>query len=236
MYKWKLLLIGGILVVLSILVWFLLANPGNSENGPTMIKGELIALPLPTLDGGMSVEKALVERRSRRTYSDDPLTLDELSQLLWAAQGVTDPRGYRTSPSAGALYPLEVYLLVGKVHDLPAGIYKYGPQVHGLVRLLEGDRRLALYEVALKQEAINEAAAVIILAAVYERTTKKYGQRGERYVHMEVGSVAQNVYLQAEALGVGTVFIGAFYDEEVKELLDMPAEEQPLGIMPLGNP
>lgn len=236
MYKRRFLLIGSVLVVLSILVWFLLARPEIDESGSPMAGGEVIALPAPALAGDLSVEEALAKRRSRRSYSGEPLTLAEVSQLLWAAQGITDPGGHRTAPSAGALYPLEVYLLAGEVRGLPAGVYKYRPPSHDLVRLLEGDQRRALYAAALQQEAIGEAAAVIVFAAVYERTTQKYGQRGERYVHMEIGSAAQNVYLQAEALGIGAVFIGAFYDEEVKTALGMPAEEQPLGVMPLGKP
>lgn len=194
-----------------------------------------IQLPEPHIDGSTSIEKALQGRRSRRTYKDEALTLVEISQLLWAAQGLTSPAGQRTAPSAGALYPLEVYLIVGEVEGLQAGVYKYIPGDHALASVLEGDRRLELSRAALGQEALQEAPAVMILAAVYERTTVKYGERGKRYVHMEVGSAAQNVYLQAESLNLGTVFIGAFLDDQVKAIVSMQPAEQPLGLMPIGR-
>jgi SagB-type dehydrogenase family enzyme len=194
-----------------------------------------IQLPEPRVDGSTSIEKALQGRRSRRAYKDEPLTLDEVSQLLWAAQGLTYSTGQRTAPSAGALYPLELYLLVGKVEGLKAGVYKYIPKDHALVGILEGDRRLELSRAALNQEAVQEAPAVMLIAAVYERTTMKYGERGERYVHMEVGSAAQNVYLQAESLNLGTVFIGAFLDNQVKAIVSLRSEEQPLCLMPIGK-
>jgi len=236
MHKRTIFLIAIALVVLVILGWLLLARPGVGDSGPLPACGEAIELPDPAFDSDMSVEKALLERRSLRAYSGQPLTLAETSQLLWAAQGITHPNGYRTAPSAGALYPLEVYLLAGDVQGLPIGIYKYRPQGHELVMVLEGDVRQALYEAGLQQQAIRDGAAVIVFAAVYERTAQKYGQRAERYVHMEVGAACQNVYLQAGTLGLGTVFIGAFYDEEVKTTLSMPGEEEPLGIMPIGRP
>jgi len=169
-----------------------------------------IELPSPMLDSQTSVEEALSKRRSVREYRDAPLALNEVAQLLWSAQGITSPEGMRTAPSAGALYPLEVYLLAGNVDGLAAGVYHYHPHEHALSKVVEGDRRAALSEAALGQEAIRDGAVVIVIAGVFERTTRKYGERGIQYVHMEVGSVAQNIYLQAESLGLGTVFIGAF--------------------------
>lgn len=196
---------------------------------------ETIKLPTPSHDGEVSLETALMERRSVRDYTDEPLTLAEISQLLWAAQGITHPSGYRTAPSAGALYPLEIYLVSGNVTDLPSGVYRFTPQGHELVKISEGDRRSELCQAALNQKSVEQAAAVIVIAAVYERTTVKYSDRGIRYVHMEVGSAAQNVYLQAVSLDLGTVFIGAFYDEDVKTVVGLPDDQQPLGIMPLGR-
>lgn len=208
----------------------------DPEPTPTgVLTREAIKLPEPVQQGKTAVERALFERRSIRDYSGDSLTLPEISQLLWAAQGITHPNGYRTAPSAGALYPLEVYLLVGNVDDLPQGVYWYQPHGHELLRVLRGENRQALYEVALKQEAVRDAAAVIVLSAVYERTTQKYSQRGFRYVHMEIGCASQNVYLQALSLGLATVFIGAFYDDEVRNVLGMVEEEVPLGLMPVGR-
>ena len=194
----------------------------------------IIALPAPELNGSTSIEQALLERRSVREYRNEPLSLPEIGQLLWAAQGITSPSGKRTAPSAGALYPLELYLVAGDVEDLRAGVYKYIPHDHVLKEITPGDKRIELTNAALKQESIQKAPAVIVLSAVYERTRVKYGDRGDRYVHMEIGFAAQNIYLQAEALELGTVFIGAFYDESVKKILGMQDDEGPLGIMPLG--
>ena len=186
-------------------------------------------------NGETSVEQALLERRSVRSYTGEPLTLAEISQLLWAAQGITNDRGGRTAPSAGALYPLEIYLLAGDVTDLPAGIYHFIPNEHSLKLVVEGDRRQALYEAALSQGSVKDAAAVIVITAIYERTTGKYGERGIQYVHMEVGTVAQNIYLQAVSLDLGTVFIGAFHDGQVRNVLLLAEDEVPLGIMPVGR-
>jgi SagB-type dehydrogenase family enzyme len=196
---------------------------------------ETIKLPVPSHDSETSLETALMERRSIRDYTDEPLTLAEISQLLWAAQGITHPNGYRTAPSAGALYPLEIYLVSGNVTGLPSGVYRFIPKGHELVKISEGDRRSELCQAALNQKSVEQAVAVIVIAAVYERTMVKYGDRGIQYVHMEVGSAAQNVYLQAASLDLGTVFIGAFYDEDVKAVVGLPDDEQPLGIMPVGR-
>ena len=161
--------------------------------------------------------------------------LAELSQLMWAAQGMTDPRGLRTAPSAGALYPLELYVVAGNVTGLPPGIYKYRRERHELLSLAKGDRRNDLCNAALGQSSIRRAAVVIVLSGVYGRTTVKYGERGIRYVHMEAGHAAQNVYLQAVPLQLGTVVIGAFHDEEVKRMMMMTDKEKPLYIIPLGR-
>jgi len=194
-----------------------------------------IKLPKPSHSSRISVETALQQRRSIREYLAVPLTLTEVSQLLWAAQGITSENRYRTAPSAGALYPLEVYLVVGHVTDLPKGVYKYRPHTHELVEIAEGDLRSELASTAFEQSQVKDGAIVLVFAAVYERTTAKYGRRGVQYVHMEVGHVAQNVYLQAMSLELGTVFIGAFYDDSVKDLLKMSHAERPLGIMPIGR-
>lgn len=195
---------------------------------------ETISLPPPSYKSAKSVEEALYQRRSIREYKDAPLTLLQVSQLLWAAQGVTHPNGYRTAPSAGALYPLEVYLLAGDVVELPSGIYKYLPQEHALILTNPGDHRRAVFNAAMDQEMILDAPASIVISAVYERTTIKYRSRGTQYVHMEVGCAAQNIYLQAESLELGTVFIGAFHDDEIKAALNLRGQEQPLAILPVG--
>ena len=195
----------------------------------------IIELPEPRCDSGVSIEQSLLGRRSIRSYTGEPLTLQEISQLLWAAQGVTDPRGFRTAPSAGALYPLELYVVAGDVHNLTSGVYRYEPDEHQLVRIVDGDRRAELADAALAQSCVEEGAIAFVFTAVYERTTVKYGDRGIRYVHMEVGHAAENLCLQATAMDLGAVTIGAFYDEEVAELLNLPEDEQPLYIIPVGR-
>jgi len=196
---------------------------------------ELVKLPAPKYDGPTSVEAALRARRSVRDYQNLPLTLAEVSQLLWAAQGITSPRGYRTAPSAGALYPLEVYLEVGKVKELSSGIYKYELFKHELAKYLAGDKRTALANAALKQSCVKNGTVNIIFSAMYERITGKYGERGIRYVYMEAGHAAQNVCLQAVSLGLGAVVVGAFRDIEVQKVVNMPAQEHPLYIIPVGK-
>jgi SagB-type dehydrogenase family enzyme len=198
-------------------------------------KSETIRLPEPVKDSDTSIEEALSKRRSTRSYKDKPLTLAEISQLLWAAQGITSQRDLRTAPSAGALYPLEIYVVAGNVTDLHDGVYNYSPYKHELVRVVEGDKRTELCNAALGQTSVKNAAAVIVISAVYERTTVKYGDRGIKYVHMESGHAAQNVFLQAVPLNLGAVVIGAFYDDAVKEVLKMSESEQPLYIMPVGR-
>jgi SagB-type dehydrogenase family enzyme len=195
-----------------------------------------IKLPDPHADGRISVETALQRRRSVRECKPDALALGEVSQLLWAVQGITDSEGKRTAPSAGALYPLEVFLLAGKAGDLRAGLYRYRPREHDLVCVEEGDKRAKLAAAALDQDWLTAAPITIVIAAVYERTARKYRQRAERYVHMEVGHAAQNVHLQAVALDLGTVVVGAFDDAKVKHVLSLAEEEQPLCLMPVGKP
>jgi SagB-type dehydrogenase family enzyme len=205
---------------------------GKTASAAVKEAGEL---PRPRLSGPWSVEGALAKRRSAREYTGEALTRAKLAQLLWAAQGITDAEGLRTAPSAGALYPLEVYVAVGAVEDLPSGIYRYEPGRHVLAFVAEGDKRAELAAAALGQECVQEGAAVIALAAVYRRTTGKYGERGIRYVHMEVGHAAQNVYLQAIALGLGMVVVGAFDDRDVKRVMNMGAKEEPVCLMPVGR-
>jgi SagB-type dehydrogenase family enzyme len=195
--------------------------------------GEKMKLPKPRSSGPTSVEEALLRRRSVREYGKDSLTLEEISQLLWAAQGVTEKQGGRTAPSAGALYPLEIYLLAGEVEGLKTGLYHYRPADHSVLLKTPEDLRRQITEASLNQDQILKAPATLIVAAVFRRTTQKYGERGVRYVLQEVGSVCQNVHLQAESLNLGTVWIGAFDDLKVREALGIA--EEPLAIMPVGR-
>ena len=219
----------------AVSVFVLLLPTANGESDPN--GGPTMKLPKPELEGTVSVEEALQGRRSVRRYKDDPLTLAEVSQLLWAAQGITDEaRGYRTAPSAGALYPLEVTLVVGTVTGLDPGVYKYDPREHELEKLDDGDKRAALADAALGQGSVRTGAVDIVFTAIYERVTGKYRERGVRYTHMEAGHAAQNVYLQAESLGLGTVVIGAFDDDAVAKVVGTTDDrERPLYIMPVGR-
>ncbi len=211
----------------------------EQEEAKIMENGSLIYLPLPVFKGNISLEEAILYRRSIREYLDKPLTLRQLSQLLWAAQGITETHwGFRASPSAGATYPLEVYVVVGEngVEGLNAGVYRYRPHSHSLVLVRSGDIRMKLYEACLNQEWVRDAPVVLVIAAEYERTTRIYGERGIRYVHMEVGHVGQNIYLEATALGLGTVAVGAFYDDDVRVIIGAPENHHPLYVMPIGVP
>jgi SagB-type dehydrogenase family enzyme len=207
---------------------------GKTE-GELRPEKEIMQLPQPRFCSSHSVEGALLSRRSVREYRDEPLTLAEISQLLWAAQGVTAQRGLRTAPSAGALYPLELYLVAGKVADLPPGTYHYCPQSHTLALVLAGDRRRKLSAAAFYESAIKKAPASLVFSAVAARTTGKYGKRGVRYVYMDHGHAAQNVHLQAVAIGLGTFVIGGFDDDALRQVMSLIPEEEALSIMPVGK-
>lgn len=190
---------------------------------------QVIALPTPRLKGAMSLEETLAQRRSVREYANEDLSPAEISQLLWAAQGITHPAGLRTAPSAGALYPLEVYSV------LRDGVYHYEPATHQLRARARGDLRQPLFVACLEQESVKVAPVNIVIAVVYERLAVKYGNRAPRYAHIEVGHAAQNVLLQAVALNLGAVPIGAFYDDQVKRALNLPADHEPLYVIPVGR-
>ncbi len=190
---------------------------------------ETSALPRPPRDGAVSLERVLSTRRSHREFTTEPLNELEISQLLWAAQGVTADWGGRTAPSAGALYPLELYLLT------PDAFRRYRPQGHLVELLAESDLRGQLAAAALPQAAIRHAPFALVITAVYARTVSKYGSRGRRYVQLEAGHAAQNVLLQAVALGLAAVSIGAFDDQHVAEALRLPGDHAPLYIVAVGH-
>jgi SagB-type dehydrogenase family enzyme len=205
-----------------------LSNPKKGE-------AEVVRLPRPRFEGGPPLERVLRERRSVRDFGGAPLTPAEISQVLWAAQGITSRDGGRTAPSAGALYPLEIYLVAGNVTSLPPGVYKYRPDAHDLVKRREGDMRKALASAALDQSCVESGAVVLVFTAVYERVTGTYGRRGVRYTEMEAGHAAQNVHLQAVALGLGTVAVGAFDENAVTSILLAEKNERALYIIPVGR-
>jgi SagB-type dehydrogenase family enzyme len=181
-----------------------------------------------------SIEKLIKKRRSVRRYTDRELSESVISRIVWAAQGISSKDGLRTSPSAGALFPLDVHVVAGEGSGLEPGTYRYIPDEDVLVQEIEGDMREKLSIAALSQPMIKNAFVSIVISAVYPRITSKYGKRGIRYAHMEAGHAAQNVYLLGTELGIGTCAVGAFDDEEVKKILKLPANEDPLYILPLG--
>jgi SagB-type dehydrogenase family enzyme len=197
---------------------------------------ERIALPPPDRTGSVALEALLDRRRSEREFAERPLELSRLAQVLWAGLGRNRPAGGRTVPSAGALYPLDLYAVAGDVRDLAPGVYRYDPASHTLLPMGPEDRRRELAGAALGQTWIADAPVTLVVAAVYARSTGKYGDRGVRYARIEVGLVAQNVYLQAAALDLGTTFVGAFHDDAVREVLGLPDDVAPLALLPVGTP
>ncbi|MFW6010923.1 MAG: SagB/ThcOx family dehydrogenase [Desulfosalsimonas sp.] len=196
---------------------------------------KIISLPEPEHDSSTSLEQALLKRRSQRSYAQAPLCLDEVSQLLWATQGVTSRQGFRTAPSAGALYPLEIFVAAGSVEGLDPGIYRYMPESHKLRAEISGDKREEIYAAGLRQPPIREAPAVFVVTAVFERTMQKYGGRGERYAMMEAGHAAQNLCLQTVDLDLAAVPIGAFDDSGVARVLGLDKKTTPLYLLPVGK-
>ena len=219
-------------ILLLILAVLMASFAAAAAGDPGSARG--VSLPAPPTAGAMSLEEALARRRAVREFAAGALTLAEASRLAWAAQGITAPER-RTAPSAGATYPLEVYLVAGDVKNLTAGVYRYRPDQHRLEFVADGDIRQPLAAAAVDQRWVSRAAMVVVIAAVFERTTARYGKRGERYVHMEAGHAAQNMLLQAAALGLGATPVGAFNDAEVSRLLHLPAGETPLYIIPVGR-
>lgn len=190
----------------------------------------MIDLPEPKTDGETSVEEAIAARRSVRSFAAQQLTMGEIGQLAWSAQGITEPRRhFRAAPSAGATYPLELYVVT------PEALLHYQPDEHKMRRVREGDLRRELAQAALGQGSVSGAAADFVVAAVYERTAQRYGTRAERYVHIEVGHAAENLHLQAVALGLASVPIGAFDDDTVAQVLGLPEDQKPLYIIPVGH-
>lgn len=232
--SWGKLLIGAILVTLSF------SSQGCSEEQRPKQQNRQathpIRLVMPTVESRNSLESVLKKRRSLRSYGSQMPDLKEVSQILWATQGISNHQlQFRTAPSAGALYPLEVYLVAGRVASLATGLYHYDPTSHSLKQLSSVDCREDLSKAAVDQEFVKNAPAVIILCAVFDRTTKRYGDRGLKYVYMEAGHAGQNLCLQVESLGMGAVPVGAFDDERVIQLLSLSHDETPVCIFPFGK-
>ncbi len=233
------------LLVVSYVVWIAIRSDVSLQRDHVIVDSSIITLPLPRKLSNMSVEEAILLRRSIREYTSDPVKLEHLAMILWAAYGVTDPVwGFRASPSAGATYPLEVYVVIGewgvlveKEGYLTPGVYKYDVHRHLLLLVKSGDVRGELADAALGQEWVRNTPVSLVVCAVFERTTQRYGERGRvRYVPMEAGHLGQNVYLMSTALGYGSVVIGAFIDDRVQSIIGVRQDEIPLYIIPIGVP
>ncbi len=215
---------------LAMLLIGIMLYPGQPE------ARTLVNLPAPAPSGTVSVEQALKSRRTIRRYANKPLTPNQLSQLLWAAYGITDSRGLRSAPSAGALYPLDIYVVVGdrQVSGLAAGVYHYLPEKQALESGPSGDLRTAVARASLHQSWMADAPVMLVITGEYRRCQVKYGERGVRYTHMESGHAGQNIFLQAEALGLGAGIVGAFENAAITRALELPPAHDPLLIMPVG--
>ncbi len=228
----KLLVISATLGVFALLSGSLIANAADNE----------IQLPAPQYQGKVSVEAAIFKKKTVRNFSNKPLTPNEVSQILWAANGII-PRDAvtgatsRVTSSAGGLYPLEVFLVCGDntVEGVPAGVYQYIPQKNSLKAIAKGDKRIAMATAAHMQGFLAQAPATVVIGAEFARTTFKYGGRGVQYAIMEAGSSNQNIYLQAEGLGLRVAGVGAFKDEEVAKVLQLPQSVKPLMLVGTGK-
>ncbi|MCD4848954.1 MAG: SagB/ThcOx family dehydrogenase [Candidatus Aegiribacteria sp.] len=196
----------------------------------------VILLPEPAPDSGISIEEAIESRRSIRTFASESISLTELARMLHSAQGITSDYGFRAAPSAGATFPLSVFVIAENVDSLEAGIYMYEPSDESLTAVRMGYFLDELSDAALGQTCVKDVPAVIVITAECSITTSVYGNRGRIYVHMEAGHVSQNIYLQCTAMGLGTVAVGAFSDNEISDILNLTEDETPLYLMPVGRP
>jgi SagB-type dehydrogenase family enzyme len=219
-------IIGGILMVMGGIIFSAMGGAA----------AELINLPPPAHKGTVSVEEALKARRTVRHFANRGLTLAQVSQLLWGTDGISDPRGLRTAASAGATYPLEIYLVVGErgVTGLAPGVYRYLPPRQALESAAKGDVRAQVARASLHQSWMAEAPIMVVIAAEFRRCTARYGERGIMYTHMEAGLAGTNLFLQAEALGLGAGIVGAFEDRGLAQVLKLPSAHEPLLVMPVG--
>ena len=223
----------AMLLVLMVMVFFLVSFPAGIEKVFAQDKSAsaaTIKLPAPKYSSDTSVEKALLERRSVRSYKAEPLTIPDIAQILWAAQGITEPKkGMRTAPSARGMYLIEVYLIAGNVTNLPAGMYKYGPQGHELIKIAEGNIKDDLFKAAGQAQIKSAPVALLIVGKSAEASGNP------PWMYLEAGHVSQNVYLQAESLKLGAVTMAGFKTDDVKKALNLPAGEQPIYIMCVGK-
>lgn len=229
----------GRCIVALFLPVFLGIRQAKAGNDYRRISGErTMKLPEAAKEGTVSLEKAIKNRRTIRSFLAKPLALEQLAQLFWAAQGIADDGGYkRAAPSGGALYPMDIYGVIGAncVQGIEAGIWYYQPEGHSLSLVSEGDLRKEVARASLSQMWMAEVPVSFVITSEYARITGKYGKRGVRYAMIEAGHVGQNVFLQSEALGLGAGIVGAFNDEDVIRVLKLPRSHEPLLIMPVGH-
>lgn len=202
----------------------------NFHNAQTKLARPIIRLPQPHYDSNISLEKILLARRSIRNFINTPLSEENVAQLLWATQGITSPQGFRTAPSAGGIYPLEVYVVTN------VGLYRYLPKEHALEQISTDDLQKIVWQNGLKQKALLEASAIFVICGDFNKTAAKYGKEAKRYVLMEAGHAAQNLLLQATSLNLGSVIIGAFNTKNLGRALNIPAQFQPLTLIAVGQP
>jgi len=220
-----------VLIVLACAPWVTAGDPPKPAAPATPAS---VALPKANTDGTMSLEKALATRRSLRSMAATPLSLEQLGQLCWAAQGITDDKGHRTAPSARASYPLQLYVIAGAVTGLAPGLYRYEPATHALATLAAGDQRAAFEGHAVGQEWIARAPAIFVISGAVEKMPGG-NERGSAFMNVEAGLAAQGFFLQATALGLGSTYVGGFKPAEAREALKLPAGEEVLAVLPVGR-
>lgn len=222
--------IASVIIILLLSISLLSCSQKDTAPATEVVKTETMELPEPSIKSKLSLEETIYNRRSVREFSAEKLSLEDISQVLWAAQGITDSStGFRSSPSAGALYPLELFFITEE------GLYHYIPEGHKAEKLASEDKRAALAKACVSQDFIEQAPLSIVITAVFERTEQKYGERGKRYVYLEAGHACQNILLQATSLGLGAVPVGAFYDEELIKVLGITKDHFPIYVIPLGH-
>ena len=201
--------------------------------------GKQIDLPKPTTKGTMSFEEATSKRRATRAFTADPLTLAQVSQIMWAAQGITTTSGpaKRTVPSAMAMYPLTVYVVVGegKVTDLPAGVYKYVTDGHKLELVRDGDHHADVVAAAMNQNSVQTAPITVVIAADSAKMKERFKERADSFVNIEVGAAGQNIQLESVCLGLASVTAGMFDPAKLREAVGAPDSQVPLYILPIGK-
>jgi SagB-type dehydrogenase family enzyme len=228
---WLIILAGGVISLIGCGSKAEVVNNSDNNGGSEeTMSEEYIKLPEPDTKGGETLNSVIEERRSIRNYQDGELSLEEVSQLLWAGNGITDRKwGFRSAPSAGALYPVDIYVF----ND--AGIYRYEPDGHFLKILSEEDSREELYLASLRQSSVKQADTVFVLVGFVKRTSAKYGDRALRYVFIEAGHICQNILLEVVNLQLGAVPIGAFEDDKIRKILSLDEDAIPIYVIPVGK-